>query len=223
MIPLYDRTPLRRFPVVNYAVIAACVGVFAWEVSVGASGGEPAYEAMLRRLGVEPFRLLHWSPSSPGLPQPLTIFSAMFLHGDVLHLLGNMLYLWIFGDNVESELGPLRYLGFYVASGIAAAGAQVALAPSSHLPMIGASGAIAGVLGAYFVLYPQSRVRTLLLFGFFARLADVPAWFVLGVWFVLQIASSVVAGDGPGVAWWAHIGGFAFGAGVTLLLRALSR
>jgi membrane associated rhomboid family serine protease len=220
VIPLYDRNPTRRFAFVNWGLIAACCAVFLWELSVGGNSGPKAYQAMLTRDGLVPARLVHWQPGNStggGLPAPATLFSAMFLHADVMHLLGNMLYLYIFGDNVEEELGSFGYLLFYLLAGIFAAGTFVAVDPASKLPMIGASGAIAGVLGGYFVLYPKAPVRTLLIFGFFIRLADVPAWFVLGVWFVLQILSTLYAGEGPGVAWWAHIGGFAFGAGFFLL------
>ena len=220
MIPLYDRSPTRHFALATAGLIATCVAAFAWEISIGTHGGVPAYAEMLRDGGVVPARLVHWRPgvsfSGPIAP-PLTVLSAMFLHADVMHLAGNMLYLWIFGHVVENELGPAKFVVFYLLAGAAAAAVQVAVAAGSGLPMIGASGAIAGILGAYFVRWPKARIRTLLFLGFFARLADVPAWFLLGVWFLLQILSSVFAGDGPGVAWWAHIGGFAFGAAVMLV------
>lgn len=146
------------------------------------------------------------------LPLFLTLFTSMFLHGGILHLLGNMLYLWIFGDNVEDAMGSLRFLGFYLLCGVVAAFAQIAAGPSSSIPMVGASGAIAGVLAAYFMLYPRSRVLTLIPLFFFMRLVAVPAVFLLGFWFVLQVISGAnsLANSG-GVAFFAHIGGFIAG------------
>lgn len=151
-------------------------------------------------------------PPTIVLPLLLTLLTSMFLHGGIMHLLGNMLYLWIFGDNIEDAMGSVRFLGFYVLCGVAAAFAQIAAGPSSSIPMIGASGAIAGVLAAYFMLYPRSRVLTLIPLFFFMRLVAVPAIFLLGFWFVLQvIASANSLADAGGVAVFAHIGGFIAG------------
>jgi len=151
----------------------------------------------------------------------------MFLHGGWLHLFGNMLYLWIFGDNVEDRLGHLRYLIFYLLSGIGASFVHIWLNPSSRLPTIGASGAIAGVMGAYFTLYPRARVITLLPFFFFFYLVEIPAFFFLGFWFILQFVSGSTALltrlPHGGIAWWAHVGGFLFGATLNFLFRKPKR
>ena len=151
-------------------------------------------------------------PPTIVLPLLLTLLTSMFLHGSIMHLLGNMLYLWIFGDNVEDAMGSLRFLGFYLLCGVTAAFAQIAVGPGSSIPMIGASGAIAGVLAAYFMLYPRSRVLTLIPLFFFMRLVAIPAVFLLGFWFILQLIAGVnsVSNSG-GVAFFAHIGGFVAG------------
>jgi membrane associated rhomboid family serine protease len=156
------------------------------------------------------------------LPIWLTLFTSMFLHGSVLHVAGNMWYLWIFGDNVEDAMGRMRFLAFYLLSGLAAAAAQIFSSPDSPIPMIGASGAIAGVLGAYMMLYPYGRVLTLVWFFYFVRFVQMPAIFVLGFWFLLQVLSASLGGgtlEGGGVAWMAHIGGFLAGA---LLVRVFA-
>ncbi len=161
-----------------------------------------------------PAELLHGRDLPPTIPIPiwLTLITSMFLHGSILHLLGNMLYLWIFGDNVEDAMGSARFLGFYLLCGIAAAFSQIAIGPGSSIPMIGASGAIAGVLAAYFMLFPRSRVLTLVPLFFFLRLVAVPAVFLLGFWFVLQVISGVGSfGSSGSVAFFAHIGGFISG------------
>jgi len=151
-------------------------------------------------------------PPTIAIPLLLTLLTSMFLHGGIMHLVGNMLYLWIFGDNVEDAMGSVRFLGFYLSCGIVAAFAQIAIGPSSSIPMIGASGAIAGVLAAYFMLYPRSRVLTLVPLFFFMRLIAVPAVFLLGFWFVLQVISGVNSfSNSGGVAFFAHIGGFIAG------------
>jgi len=159
-------------------------------------------------------------PPTSRLPIWAMILTSMFLHGSIMHLVGNMLYLWIFGDNVEEAMGRVRFLIFYLLCGAAAAVTQIAVDPSSTVPMLGASGAIAGVLAAYFVLFPQSRVLTLVPIFFFIRLISVPAVFFLGFWFALQLISGAGAiGDTGGVAWWAHIGGFMAGALLVVLFR----
>jgi membrane associated rhomboid family serine protease len=150
----------------------------------------------------------------------------MFLHGGLLHIGGNMLYLWIFGNNVEDTLGHGRFLLFYVASGVAAAAGQVMVSPSSHIPMIGASGAVSGVLGAYLLLFPYATILTLVTFGFFFKFLHVPAMVVLGLWIVLQLVNGYVSaqwtgrGEMGGVAWFAHIGGFVAGMILLFLLRS---
>jgi len=148
-------------------------------------------------------------PPTVGIPIWLTVLTSMFLHGGILHLLGNMLYLWIFGDNVEDAMGPVRFLLFYLLCGIIAALAQIAIHPASPIPMVGASGAIAGVMAAYFMLYPRARILTLIPIFFFIRLVSVPAVFLLGFWFFLQVWSGAGSiGSAGGTAWFAHIGGF---------------
>jgi membrane associated rhomboid family serine protease len=176
----------------------------------------------LMQYALIPDELLGGTDLPPTIPVPLwlTLFSAMFLHGSILHVLGNMLYLWIFGDNVEDAMGPVRFLVFYLLCGTVAAFAQIAIAPGSSVPTIGASGAIAGVLGAYFVLYPYAKVLTIIPIFFFLRLIAIPAVFLIGFWFVLQVISGAGSfGASGGVAWFAHIGGFVAG----LLLVGLFR
>ncbi|HUM02896.1 MAG TPA: rhomboid family intramembrane serine protease, partial [Thermoanaerobaculia bacterium] len=188
-------------------------------------------ETFLSRWAFIPDRLLH--PAAWGMPLSAslaTVFTAMFLHGGFLHLGGNLLYLWIFGDNVEDALGHFRYLVFYLASGVAAAVLQTVLNPASAVPNIGASGAIAGVLGGYFVLYPRARVVTLVPLFFLFPLVEVPAAVYLLFWFVMQfwmgsadLASAARRPDAGGVAWWAHVGGFVAGALLVLLNKPRRR
>ncbi len=193
-----------------------------------ADGGAPslypisAANKLIAQFALIPGELLGGRDLPPTIPIPvwLTLLTSVFLHGSLLHLLGNMLYLWIFGDNVEGAMGPVRFLIFYLVCAVAAAGTQIAVDPESSLPMIGASGAIAGVLGAYLMLFPLSRIVTLIPIFFFVRLVAVPAVFLLGLWFVLQIVSGLgSAGGAGGTAWFAHVGGFAAG----LLLVSLFR
>ena len=222
MLPLYDRNPTQRFPALTIALIVACAAAFVWELSFAAGGDELAYATMIHSGGLVPFEITNWRDIGPPalVPLPFTAFTSMFLHADVMHLGGNMLYLWIFGNNIEDELGKVKFVLFYLAAGLAAAALQVVFSPASEVPMVGASGAIAGVLGAYLVAYPHARVRSLVFLGFFVRVVDIPAGVLLGFWFLLQILSSLAGG--AGVAWWAHIGGFAFGALWFLGRRALT-
>ncbi|RME87646.1 MAG: rhomboid family intramembrane serine protease [Anaerolineae bacterium] len=205
MFPLHDTIPSRRFPLVNWLIIIANVLVFLYESMLGPVG----VARFTNTWGLVPLRLLaHTGKAWP------TVFSAMFLHGGWFHLLSNMWTLYIFGDNVEGRMGHGRYLVFYLLSGVAAALLQVFILPFSRVPMIGASGAIAGVLGAYMILFPQSRVVTLLPIFFFFTFVEIPAVFYLGFWFLSQVYSglfSLAGASGSGVAWWAHIGGFVFG------------
>jgi len=176
----------------------------------------------LMQYALTPAELLGGTDLPPTIPVPiwLTLLSTMFLHGSILHVLGNMLYLWIFGDNVEDAMGPVRFLIFYLLCGAAASFAQIAIAPGSSIPLVGASGAIAGVLAAYFMLYPYAKVLTIIPIFFFLRLIAVPAVFLLGFWFVLQVISGAGSiGSSGGVAWFAHVGGFVAG----LLLVGLFR
>ncbi len=211
MIPLHDDNPTTLRPVVTVALIAACVAAFLWQVSLGQDG----YRHAVYSLGFIPavfFGERMLAPELAVVPPALTLVTSMFLHGGLWHLLGNMLYLWIFGNNVEDAMGHARFVVFYLLCGVAAAFGQGILDPGSTIPMIGASGAISGVLGAYLLLYPHARVLVLIPLGFFSQLVRVPAVLVLGLWFLIQIVSSLAADPSRGgVAWFAHIGGFLAG------------
>lgn len=217
MIPLYDDNPTRRFPWVTIAFIAMNVAAFIYELTLTAEGLNELF-------GTYAFTAAHFfaDPTSPA--QLMTLATAMFLHGGWLHLLGNMLYLWIFGNNIEDRLGRVRFVLFYLLAGAVASLAQAGFGPESTVPLVGASGAIAGVLGGYVVLFPRARVVTLIPIVFYLELAAIPAGFVIGFWFLVQLAQgvgSITAADaGGGVAWWAHVGGFAFGL-ITLTPLAL--
>jgi membrane associated rhomboid family serine protease len=226
VIPLRDRNPTRRTPFVTYALIGACFAAFAIELSTTGSGGDAALEAFFRRWGAVPADISAAFKAGDYLgPATVGMFTSMFLHGGWVHILGNMLFLWIFGNNVEDRLGPVAFLLFYLVGGIAAALAQVVIDPSSTVPLVGASGAIAAALGTYIVLYPGARILSLVFLGFFYQLLEVPALVVLGYWFVLQLVSGVAAlgaeTAGGGVAFFAHIGGFVLGVIVGVLLRVL--
>lgn len=215
MIPLHDDNPTRITPYVTIAVIGACALVFLWELSLSPGREEIAFYAY----GVVPavlFGDLTLPPEVHALPPALTVVSSMFLHGGWMHLIGNMMYLWIFGNNIEDAMGHGRFVLFYLLCGAAAALAQGLAAPGSVIPMIGASGAISGVLGAYLLLHPRARVLTLLTLGFFFYFVRIRAAWVLGFWIVLQVFNAAIApADAGGVAWLAHVGGFA--AGVLLI------
>jgi len=213
-LPLYDDNPTRRTPVVTIAFIALCVLVFVWQTSLGPRGEERA----IYSFAVIPAVLFGYAE----LPEPLrvvppwmSVVTSMFMHGGWLHIGGNMLYLWIFGNNVEDSMGRGRFVVFYLLCGTAAALAQSFAAPTSEVPMLGASGAIGGVLGAYLVLHPKANVGVLFWFIIIVRIITVPAVLVLGFWFAGQILSGVTTpttdGEG-GVAFWAHVGGFVAGA-----------
>jgi len=217
-------------PIVTVLLIALNVLAFLYQASLGLDGRGPdpgAAEAFVMEFGLVPCRL-SGACAAPEFPSPLvTVFTSMFMHGGLFHIGGNMLYLWIFGDNVEDTLGHGRFLVFYLAAGVAAALAQVMLNASSRVPMVGASGAVSGVLGAYLLLFPYARVLTLLIIGFFIRFVHVPALIVLGFWIVVQLlngfitfsAQSLGRGETGGVAWFAHIGGFLAGMLLLLMLR----
>ena len=209
LIPLRDDNPTQLTPVVSYAIIAACVLVFLWQISLGAN-----QQAAVYSLGLIPAVLLQGASLPPELttvPPLATVFTSMFLHGGWLHLIGNMLYLWIFADNIEDAMGHGRFVVFYLLCGIAAALAQALPAPGSEIPMIGASGAISGVLGAYLLLHPRAHVMVLIPLGFFSQVTRLPALLVLALWFGLQLISELGASEGAGVAFRAHIGGFVAG------------
>lgn len=214
MIPLHDDNPIQTTPLVTYVLIISCVLVFLWQVSLG-----PQQERMVYALGMIPAALFgHMQlPESIALVMPsATLITSMFLHGGWMHLIGNMLYLWIFGNNIEDAMGHIRFIIFYLLCGIAAAFAQALPDMHSQIPMIGASGAISGVLGAYLLLFPHARVLVAIPFGFYLHTVRIKAGWVLGFWFVLQLLSSAASTDQQGgVAFGAHIGGFI--AGLLLL------
>lgn len=213
MFPIRDHNPSGRMPYVTFALIAANALVFLGYWLTLQS--ESQLNQFFTDWGLVPANLMRGG----GLQ---TLFTSMFLHAGWMHIAGNMLFLWIFGDNLEDEMGHGGFLLFYLLSGLAAAFAQVAAAPSSPIPMVGASGAIAGVMGGYLLLFPKARVDVLFIFIIIFRIFPIPAWIVLGVWFGIQLFSGVaVPGDQGGVAYWAHAGGFA--AGLVLALPALMR
>lgn len=240
MIPLHDNIPSSSTPAVNYAMIAACCLAFLVQLT-----GD---ETLTERFGMIPARVVHPDrpvdlvvgyeqvrtlrgvelvpvsrPAAPSaVPAWLTLLTCIFLHGGWMHFLGNMWFLYIFGDNVEDRFGHLGYLLFYLGCGVAASLAHLASSPGSAVPTIGASGAIAGVMGAYLYLYPRAMVVTLVPLFIFLQIMVLPAPLFLGIWFVLQLFSGVFSITGAaatGVAWWAHIGGFAVGLGVAWLLN----
>jgi membrane associated rhomboid family serine protease len=228
VIPLRHAYPDGRSPIVTRAHIVAWCVVVASVVGGGGSGGPDALDAVAREWGIVPAELTTAWKSGVNLPgEALTLVTSQFLHGGWLHILGNMLYLWIFGNNVEDRLGRLGFLVFYLVGGVVAGLTQVAIGPDSPVPTIGASGAIAATLGAYVVSFPRARITSLVFLGFFYQLIDVPAVIVLVFWFVLQlidgIASLGMTDASGGVAFFAHIGGFVFGALVGLAVRAVTR
>jgi membrane associated rhomboid family serine protease len=225
MIPLRDTIKSKTVPYVNYILISLCGAVFLYELSLGAKVGH-----FIASTGVTPADVSATILQGHLVIRPaLTLISSMFIHGGWMHLLGNMLYLYIFGDNVEDRIGHGAYLVFYLLCGVGSALVQVYAQQNSPAPLIGASGAISGVLGAYFLLYPRARVLTLIPLFVFFPVVEVSAFFFLGFWFLLQFiqgALSVSGGDAAagGVAWWAHAGGFVTGAillPVFLLYRRL--
>jgi len=226
LIPLRDKNPTRRTPIVTIGLIVACFAAFGLELSVTASGGDAALERFFDQWGAVPARITAAFESGNYFSgATLGMITSMFLHGGWLHILGNMLYLWIFGNNVEDRMGRIPFLLFYLVGGITAALTQVVISPHSEVPLVGASGAIAAALGAYIVLFPGARILSLVFLGFFYQLLEVPALVILGFWFVLQLISGAAA-LGPetaqgGVAFFAHIGGFILGVVVGLLLRVV--
>jgi membrane associated rhomboid family serine protease len=231
MFPIRDDNPQFMTPVVTYAIVA--INVAAW-VLVQRMGSEVGLAHSLCDLGLIPGELL--GRAAPGTSVPLTpgyacivdpsgdwrtVVTHMFLHGGWFHLIGNMWFLWIFGNNVEDSMGHLRFVVFYLLCGFAAAALQVMANPASAIPMVGASGAIGGVMGAYVVLYPRVQVHLLIWFGFYVNTVAVPALFMLLYWLVVQLIGGAVSmGDeGGGVAFWAHVGGFVAGALLVLLFR----
>ena len=222
MIPLRDNAAPRRLTPINVALIAANLAVFVYELSLG-----PRVAAFVERFALVPAEVTRALSSNAyrdaGALAPLmTTVTSMFIHGGLWHVAGNMLYLFIFGAAVEYRMGALRYLSFYFAAGIAAALATVWIAPESSVPVIGASGAIAGVLGAYFILYPRGRILTILPIFIFIQFIEIPAVIYLFVWFAVQLYAGLQqsgrAAAMGGVAWWAHVGGFMFGVAMGPIL-----
>jgi len=209
VIPLRDINPTERFALMTVVFIVANIAVFVYELTLGPMAGE----LLIGAFGLVPEKLFAPGPASGGaIPVAATLVTSMFLHGGFLHIAGNMLYLWIFGNNVEDAMGRMRFALFYVLCGIFAAYAHAFANRFSPVPMIGASGAVSGVLGAYLLLYPRARVVTLVVFGFYVRTVEVPAMFILGFWFVLQFLNVLLAGgSGGGIAWLAHVAGFVAG------------
>ncbi len=229
LLPLRDINPTERKPFVTIGLVAANVLVFLWQIAYGLQNSVYAW-------GFIPSRLF----GGADLPVPVagyghliihsdpitTLFTAMFMHGGWLHLGGNMLYLWIFGNNVEDRLGHFRFLAFYLVGGLVATFAHLLTGPSSPLPLVGASGAVAAVLGAYFRLYPRARVKCLLFIVVFFTMIELPASLVLGWWIVIQVINGLLglgAGVGGGVAWFAHIGGFVAGIALLALMGVKTR
>lgn len=212
MIPIRDENPTHQVPVVTYLLIVFNVTAFVLQVSLGQNS-----QALIDQFALHPARLT----SNPSLTNIMNIFTSMFMHAGLAHIIGNMLYLWIFGDNVEDRMGSFRYFLFYIFGGLLASLAHVLTNPTSTVPTVGASGAIAAVLGAYFVLYPRQKVVTLIPLGFYMRMTVLPAGLVLGAWFLLQFFQGVASLGGPdvgGVAFWAHIGGFVVGLALGKIL-----
>lgn len=219
LLPLRDMNPTRRFPLMNWLLIAANLAAFWWELSLPPQ----VLDAALTHLAVVPAEI---TADPYSLESALDVLRSMFLHAGWLHLLGNMLYLFLFGDNVEDRFGSLLYLLLYVTSGFAAVAAQAWMQPDSIIPMVGASGAIAGVLGSYLVLFPGVRVRGVIPIGIFPFFLELPAWLVLLGWFGVQLLSGALSlgaltQETGGVAFFAHIGGFVFGMAAALVFMLI--
>jgi membrane associated rhomboid family serine protease len=222
-IPLKDDNPTSRFPIVTVLLIALNVVIFFLQI-ISPEG----LQFYVYKMGTIPYEITHFkslplvisqtAEQIPRLAPAFTLIVSMFLHGGFLHLLFNMLYLWIFGNNVEDFLGPFRFILFYLVAGVGASLTHIIFNANSQVPMIGASGAIAGVLGAYLILYPNARVKTFLFLFFFIRIVSIPAAFVLGFWFFMQLLNVWGGGLTGGVAWFAHIGGFLIGIGLIKLI-----
>jgi len=207
MFPIRDHNPSGQTPYVTLALVAANILIFLWYF---AAKSELQLNAFFFQWGLVPARIM----AGEGYE---TFLTSMFLHGGWLHLAGNMLFLWIYGDNLEEEMGHLGFLAFYIATGLAAAGLQTAADLGSPIPMVGASGAIAGVMGGYLLLFPRAKVDVLFVFLIFFRIFAIPAWIVLGLWFALQVFSGLsTPSNAGGVAYWAHAGGFVAGLVLTL-------
>ena len=211
MLPFKDNIPTERFPLITVVFMAINIAMFFYELTLDASG---QLDSFLTEYGMTPYEITHGVSLVPrGLPVYITLITSMFLHGGWLHLGGNMLYLWIFGNNVEDSMGRFRFVIFYLGCGLLASLAQIAIDPASDIPNIGASGAIAGVLGGYLLLYPRAKVMTLVFLLVFITVVELPAVFVLMFWFLFQLfyGLSDLGSSTGGVAYFAHIGGFVAG------------
>jgi hypothetical protein len=221
MIPLRDTNPSSTVPFVNYVLIVLNAFAFFVELALGSHLDEFIYH-----FGVVPVRLTtDIEMVQMNMLTILSLFTSMFLHGGWMHLIGNMLFLHIFGDNVEDKFGHFRYFVFYILAGVVAALTQVFISPYSEVPMVGASGAIAGVMGAYVFMFPRAKVATLIPLFIFFQIIELPAYIFLGIWFLIQIYSGMmelgIGADAGGVAWWAHIGGFAMGSALLPFMRKI--
>ncbi len=220
MFPLKDENPIYSTPVLTVALIVICSVVFMLQAGAGAEGGR----MIIFKFGLIPSVLLgerHLPPDLEMAIPALSLFTSMFLHGGWMHLIGNMWFLWIFGNNIEDVLGHGRFIVFYILAGLGAAAAQVLSDPGSNIPMVGASGAISGILGAYILLFPNARILTFVWLGFFITTMRIRAVWFLGIWFAMQAfnAAASSGGSGGGVAWWAHIGGFIAGIALLFILK----
>ncbi|MBI5057920.1 MAG: rhomboid family intramembrane serine protease [Nitrospirae bacterium] len=208
MIPFKDDNPSQTFPFVTIALIAANAAVLVSQMLYPGDQRQIVFA-----YGAIPHSLLTFETAQPVHPV-LTVFTSMFMHGGILHLVSNMLYLWIFGNNIEDSLGHMRFIIFYLLCGVAASYAHALTSPASQIPMIGASGAVSGILGAYLLLFPHARIHTLIFLGFFIQVVRLPAIFVIGFWIVIQILNGMLSkglANSGGVAWFAHVGGFIAG------------
>ena len=211
MIPIYDDNPALGKPLLVITIITLCIIIWFWQSGLGYQGNN----TVIVNFGLTPKVFL-----AEPLLSFFTLFTSMFMHGGFMHLAGNMLYLWIFGDNIEGALGHFRFILFYFLCGIAAAFTQILSAPDSAIPMIGASGAVSGVLGAYLIFYPRARIRTFVFLGIFITFLRLPAVLLLGFWILGQVISAFISNPGsPGVAWFAHLGGFFMGMLLAPLLK----
>ncbi len=223
MIPIRDRNPSGTFPYVTIGIIAINISIFLYELSLG-----PDLSMFIEQYGIVPVKIKHYyqAPSLTSIDILFPFISSTFLHAGFVHLIGNLWFLWIFGDNIEDKLGHFNYFGFYIFCGIIASSVHVFFNSQSEVPCIGASGAIAAVLGAYMVTFPSARVVTVIPIFFFLQIIELPALVVLGFWFLIQFFNGAIsitasASGGGGVAWWAHIGGFASGIVLFYIIRLL--
>lgn len=224
MIPLKDENPSEKIPFVNIMLIFANTVIFIYQHFFALQD----VQTLFLRLGCIPYEFIHFMDIGPQalVPVPLTLFTAMFVHGGWIHLLSNMLFLWIFGDNVEDKLGHFRYLCFYVLCGVAGSISHIVMNLHSQVPSIGASGAIAGVMGAYMWLFPKARIRTLLILMIFVQVVNVPAIIMIGYWILIQVLSGFAgwgSRTGGGIAWFAHMGGFVAGLLLVIIMKRRGR